>query len=193
MPKLIEFYHFIWSLFIAYSLRNWFSKRYATFFLVGGSIKFFDDMIFWSHYFDTVVMLSSNPEWWDLILLLFLGNCREGSAFVQKGVEKTWMCNGRCPFSTSDLFRCYTKKQKCSWKQITNKLICRINGSMLDYEMDRCQNWTVPCEGKCHYPSETIDCSGECIQPMWVDNVRICGNECISYDFPCDGQCKYDR
>ncbi len=39
MPKLIEFYHFIWSLFISYYLRYWFSKRSATFFLVGRSIS----------------------------------------------------------------------------------------------------------------------------------------------------------
>jgi hypothetical protein len=37
VPKLIEFYHFIWPLFTVYSLRYWFSKRNATFFLVGGS------------------------------------------------------------------------------------------------------------------------------------------------------------
>ncbi len=51
--ELIEFYQFIWENFIKYLLRYWFSKRNATFFLVGGSIfsrqNFFYRIGVWPH------------------------------------------------------------------------------------------------------------------------------------------------
>jgi hypothetical protein len=55
-----------------------------------------------------------------------------------------------------------------------------------------CQNFSTPCEGKCHQKNWTLSCNGVC--ESFVDrNVYQCHDRCLNIDTPCNLTCPNDR